>query len=465
MEKAYHHMLYFIHIMTRTKGMNRVIFSLVALLVVGMQFVVAPAVPAGAISPAAYYGPPASDAFSYGTNTTYFYNFTYKMTKTGVVGLPVTIDRWIPTLTNRTILNVGSSIYEQEFRIISQTWTSGSHTEDTDDFGNQFHIFSIPVAGMTTWTFNVQGNLTLRDITWKSQSSVTMGSYNKTDGLYSLYTAEEQYINKSFPLIQTRAVSLNNSNPFTAARNVYDFVKGYLTYNGSMENEEGAEFAIVNKYGDCTEFSYLMVALLRACGIPARVMRGLVIANSAGAAVSPDYRTAVGTKWRYYLTAPDGNKNHVSSEMTGHAWVEYFIPGSGWILSDPTWGNVADYGSRIDNIHVPYVAGVWIGQGISPAIPSPNPTTELSTLPYIFYIYDSLPQTVSYEFTIIHQELSPTLWEQILDFIIKNPLVILGIVVFLMIVVGIAAAIKRRKRNKAYYGNDNTYRERLTFSI
>ncbi len=428
------------------KRTTRIAFSLVTLALVGMQFAVLPAIPARAISTADYYGPPASGTFTYSTNTTYFYNYTFKMTNTGA-GLPLSIDRRIPTLSNRTMLDVTGLLYEQEFRITNQSWSPCTHNEVTDVHGNQYHEVNISSIGLTTWKFNVQGNLKLRDITWQAQTGVTMASYNKTDPLYTRYTKVEDQINKSFPLTYSAAVPLNNSNPFTTARNVYNFVAGYLTYNGSMTGDYGAEYAIVHHYGDCTEFSYLMVALLRACGIPARTVLGLVIANSAGSTVSPNYGAAVGTKWRYRFVSLDGNTNNVIDTTTGHAWVEYFIPGVGWILADPTWSGSGDFGAHIDNIHVPYSVGIPDGMGM---------------IPYVFYIYDYLVQEVDYEFTVIQQELPPSLWDQFLDFIMKNPWVIYALVGLIAVVI-VIYAIRKHKKNSSYL-DSGSHRERVTFS-
>jgi hypothetical protein len=439
------------------KGTTRIVFSLVTLALVGMQFVVVPAMPVRAISPAAYYGPPPDGTFTYNRNTTYLYNFSYTIAKTGIGSFNT--ERWIPMITNRTVLGGSGAVLQQEFITTNETFGSSlSHSKDTDDFGNEFHYFDLSVATGTTWAMNVQGRLTLRDITWKTQDGVTAASYNKTDGLYALYTKEELYINKSFGLIAAAATLQNNSNPWTTARNVYNYVTNLLTYSAQAD-EHGAEWAITYNTGDCTEYSYLMVAMLRACGIPARVMRGIVIANSAGAAVSPNYAAAVGTKWRFAFET--SGYTTTRNNMTGHAWAEYFIPGAGWILADPTWSNAGDYGARIDNVHVPYTAGVWIGQGLTPAL-SPSPSENLSTIPYPFWIAAGVDQAVHYDFTVLSQQAPPSIWDQILDFFIKNPLVLVGIIALIAIVIVIYVARKRHK--KSSFSDGGSYRTRANFN-
>jgi transglutaminase-like putative cysteine protease len=61
---------------------------------------------------------------------------------------------------------------------------------------------------------------------------------------------------------------------------------------------------------DCTEYASLMIALCRASGIPARYVEGLAV---------------LGEKTK-------------ESARTEHAWLEVYLPGSGWVPMDPTMG-------------------------------------------------------------------------------------------------------------------------------
>lgn len=96
---------------------------------------------------------------------------------------------------------------------------------------------------------------------------------------------------------------------YEQARAIYDWIGDNISYTGYSAEDEGALFALRNRGGDCTEFSYLMIALCRAAGIPARFVEGL--SHQAGTA------HLLGLK---------------------HDWVEVLLPDIGWVPVDPTWG-------------------------------------------------------------------------------------------------------------------------------
>ncbi|MFT8363563.1 MAG: transglutaminase family protein [Sporolactobacillus sp.] len=68
---------------------------------------------------------------------------------------------------------------------------------------------------------------------------------------------------------------------------------------------------ILHKRGVCQDFAHLMIALCRAMGIPARYVSGY-----------------------QYIT--DINGGNADFEQASHAWVEAYIPGTGWTGFDPT---------------------------------------------------------------------------------------------------------------------------------
>ena len=91
------------------------------------------------------------------------------------------------------------------------------------------------------------------------------------------------------------------------------------------------EFLFEQKAGFCEHFSQAFVVLMRASGIPARVVTGYV----------GGYRNPVGDYW-------------IVRNSDAHAWAEAWLPGRGWVRVDPTaavaperiYDTIADRASR-----------------------------------------------------------------------------------------------------------------------
>lgn len=82
------------------------------------------------------------------------------------------------------------------------------------------------------------------------------------------------------------------------------------------------------KKGVCNDYANLAAAMLRAAGIPARPVSGLVFNNLKEA----------------------GDWSH-SANGGSHAWVEFYADGK-WHFADPTWGN--GYFDNPDGYHISY---------------------------------------------------------------------------------------------------------------
>ena len=102
--------------------------------------------------------------------------------------------------------------------------------------------------------------------------------------------------------------------------------------------------ALRSRKGVCQDFAHIMTALLRQMRIPCRYVSGYLYRDAKAADRSPEGAT--------------------------HAWVEAFVPPSGWIAFDPTNNLVGD-GRHIrvaigrDYADVPPTRGVYRGEAAS----------------------------------------------------------------------------------------------------
>lgn len=102
----------------------------------------------------------------------------------------------------------------------------------------------------------------------------------------------------------------------------YDYLQLEILKDGQFVPSQSAVETLEKGSGICSDYSRLLVALLRAQGIPSRLVSG-GIANTNGENVSY------------------------------HAWVQFLIPNAAFIDIDPTWGeNGKRYISDIDTQHI-----------------------------------------------------------------------------------------------------------------
>lgn len=96
------------------------------------------------------------------------------------------------------------------------------------------------------------------------------------------------------------------SDPMRVAQALFYGVSKECRYSYPVPRR-GAVDMLISRHGDCGQFSVLLVALLRARGVPARPLFGTVVLEKGA---------------------------------VPHAWVELWIDGVGWIAADPTVANV-----------------------------------------------------------------------------------------------------------------------------
>lgn len=177
-----------------------------------------------------------------------------------------------------------------------------------DDSGNIYAQWNnILINAGQTFTAELQYYILSFSVTYQINPQLVK-SYNESSNLYIKYTQQEDLIESNHPEIISKAAEITNNveNIHEKVSRIYNFVISHLRYV-AQNTERGALWALRNKVGDCSEYSYLFVALCRAAGIPARIQAGFVF--------------------------------HSSREVTsnGHMWAEYYLEDYGWIPVDPTW--------------------------------------------------------------------------------------------------------------------------------
>lgn len=139
-----------------------------------------------------------------------------------------------------------------------------------------------------------------------------MGSLNdipqEIKDLY-LQDDEKYQINSGIIRSTVRNVVGDEKNPYWIIRKLHQYLIGQLHYvmDGFWDT---APTVLRNGHASCSEYSFAYIALCRAAGVPARYV-GSVWDRTGGAYMDDIY----------------------------HRWIEVYLPGYGWIPTDPTHGD------------------------------------------------------------------------------------------------------------------------------
>lgn len=124
----------------------------------------------------------------------------------------------------------------------------------------------------------------------------------KSLGLNDIYLKSEKYIETSSLSVTTISETIGNKNTSFLT---YQWLKKNIENTGYTKDNRGAEFALKNLAGDCTEHMYAFMAIARNKGIPARGFSGFYSSRDVTIAAASLY----------------------------HNWAE-FHDGNVWIIAD-----------------------------------------------------------------------------------------------------------------------------------
>ena len=114
-------------------------------------------------------------------------------------------------------------------------------------------------------------------------------------------------------------ITATAGNNFDKAAAIETYLRAHYGYtlelSRTVPNDPIAEFLFVRKQGHCEYFASSMAVMLRAVGIPSRVVNGFR---------SDEFNDLTG--------------NYVVRAKDAHSWVEAYFPGYGWQMFDPTPG-------------------------------------------------------------------------------------------------------------------------------
>ena len=172
------------------------------------------------------------------------------------------------------------------------------------------------LAPKETFEVRCSASLTLAGIHWLI-SERDIGEIEEIpDRILRDYLADSPDLQLSDPILQRAAarVSVEDGDLLEQVRSIHDFVMDSLEYERDDRWDSAADVLRRGK-GSCSEYTFLMIALCRLHGIPARY--------AGGTWIDPDA-----------LPRDGRQQGHV--DRVFHRWVEVYLPRIGWYPIDPT---------------------------------------------------------------------------------------------------------------------------------
>jgi len=243
----------------------------------------------------------SSGLLRYEIDSVYVGSLRQTITVTNHSPNPVTGELFVPLIGNKTarhyviLHNISSS------QTLHETFLN-------DSSGNRyFHWNNLTIDEEQTFSLELDYYVLSFGIHYVVNSS-TVENYETSSETYKKYVEPEELMESNDSRIISLAHNLTNNvdSWHEKAVRIYNFIRRHTHYEVQKE-ERGALWALENSAGDCSEYSYLFVALCRAAGIPARIQAGFAF--------------------------------HRPSETLedGHMWAEYYLENYGWIPVDVTW--------------------------------------------------------------------------------------------------------------------------------
>ena len=188
--------------------------------------------------------------------------------------------------------------------------------DETDSFGNSFR--------KVTW------NRLKRDASIKLQfetrlrSELAAMASRSTFPLKNLAQNEMRYL-KPTEMVQSeerdiielaKTLTEGAATEYQAVSSVLNFIADNIKYSYNPQKYD-ALYTLANRSGNCQNFAHISMALLRAAGIPSRIVGGISLKE----------------QWK----VPIDSERSVVQGMGqgGHAWMEVYFPDLGWLSYDP----------------------------------------------------------------------------------------------------------------------------------
>jgi transglutaminase-like putative cysteine protease len=214
-------------------------------------------------------------------------------------------DIWIPIPVgdlNQRVLNVAFNPQPTEFL--------------ADNWGQQVaHYVVTDMAGGSSLDIGWTAEIQISEISFYIDPTVSLDDIPAE--IITTYTADDERFLITDPVVVAAAAAAIGSETTLCGRveSIYQYVIDHLSFllEGSADN---APTVLARGTGSCSEYCYVMMALLRANGIPCRMVGGTRNRSGTGSGTGDDY-----------------------TDTFGHRAVDVYLPNHGWVPVDARLGD------------------------------------------------------------------------------------------------------------------------------
>ena len=235
--------------------------------------------------------------------------------KERTINYSLTIRNTSSYLVQNSKVLIFSPVAKTSHQRVVELDASENFSELTDLYGNKVLSFSLSLPPYGTRVLSVAAKVQFTVIPEK----LSLASRE-------MYLVEEKYIEINSPLLDDIVKELEAQTSKVTPLVIQNWIIENIREIGYLKEDRGALYAAKERKGDCTEHSYLFIALARKVGIPARLIGGFVQAD---------------------------NKKIRADDY--HNWVEFYNSGA-WQIADP-------HGDSFMQNQSKYVAFRIIGEG------------------------------------------------------------------------------------------------------
>ncbi|MEJ2368205.1 MAG: transglutaminase domain-containing protein [Acidobacteriota bacterium] len=182
----------------------------------------------------------------------------------------------------------------------------------TDRWGQKFarfHFRDLPSGGEAKAVMTVDAQVTR--VRWFIDPAAVGTLKDIPEDIAEKYLADDSKLVLDDPVIQSavREAVGSETNPYWIAQRINSYIQKKMHYE-LVGGWNPAPVVLARGSGSCSEYSFVMIAMCRAAGLPARYAGSVVIRG-----------------------------DDASTDDVFHRWVEVYLPHYGWFPVDPSGGD------------------------------------------------------------------------------------------------------------------------------